>query len=187
VIPPEFGCTPWGRAWVRTVESTTAVGPNPMLPKARSLARNHAVTLSTGTGRLYADVSASDAVQRVRIDLPRWPARTQAETERLIAKATADAPGLAVGDLPDTLEADLARHNISFAVGLDEQVAACDCRTRRRPCVHILATIYTLVQLIDERPALAIELRSSDTKLASLADLDWVELTEIDAASFYGD
>lgn len=187
MIPPEFGCTPWGRAWVRTVETTTTVGPNAMLPKARSLARNHAVTLSTGTGRLDADVVVSGAVHRVRIDLPPWTARTQAETKRLIAEATANHRGLAAGDLPDTLEADLARHDIRFAVGLDEQVASCDCRTRRRPCIHILATIYTLTQLVDERPALAIELRSSDTALAGPADPDWVELTELDAASFYGE
>ena len=94
---------------------------------------------------------------------------------------------LAVGDLPDMLEADLKHHGISIAVELDRQLAACDCRTGKRPCIHILATIYTLVQLIDERPALAIELRSSGSEVAVQSDPGWIELTEIDAASFYGD
>lgn len=186
MIPAEFGATPWGRAWVRTIESTTATGPNPLLPKARSLARNHAVTLVTTTSRLAAEVAASGVVHRVRIDLPRWPDPTQADAKRLISKAMADNRGLALGDLPDTLAADFAHHDIGIAVALDDQIAACDCRTRRRPCVHILATIYTLTQLIDERPALAVELRSADTELAAPSDPDWIELTDIDAASFYG-
>lgn len=44
-MPVEFGATPWGRAWVRAIEPTVVAAPNPLLPKARSLARNKAVTL----------------------------------------------------------------------------------------------------------------------------------------------
>ena len=59
---------------------------------------------------------------------------------------------LAVGDLPDMLEADLKHHGISIAVELDQQLAACDCRTGKRPCIHILATIYTLSSSLMNAP-----------------------------------
>nr|AHA81989.1 Arm20 [uncultured bacterium] len=186
MMPAEFGATPWGLAWLRTIESTSTAAPNALLPKARSIARNHAVTLTTGTGRVDADVAVSGAVHRVRIDVPPWPEQTRAEVQRLVAKALADNRGLAVGDLPDTLAADLRHRDIGIAVEPDERSAACDCRTRRRPCVHILATIYTLTQLIDERPVLAIELRSSGAEVAAPPDPDWIALTELDAAGFYG-
>ena len=188
MIPAEFGATPWGRAWIRTIESTTAAGPNPLLPKARSLARNHAVTLTTEAGRVEAEVKVSGATQRVRIDLPTWPPRQREDAERLIAKALADNRGLATGDLPDALEASLREHDIGIAVALDEQEAVCDCRTRKRPCVHILATIYALGQRVDERPVLAVELWSAGVEVVTTpADPDWVVLGDIDPATFYGD
>jgi uncharacterized Zn finger protein len=180
-MPAEFGATPWGRVWLRTVESTAMAAPNPLLPKARSLARNHAVAVTVETNRLVADVT----VYRVQIDLPPWSDDKQGEAARLTVKALADNRGLAVGDLPDTLEADFRHHGIGLAVGLDEQVAVCDCRTRKRPCVHILATIYAFSLLVDERPALAIELRSSTVDIAMPGDPDWIPLVDLDPGTFY--
>jgi len=182
----EFGATPWGRAWVRTIESTGLAAPNPALPNARGLARNNAVSLTATTGRVDADVTASGRTNRVRIDLPIWSAQERAAAERCIAKALADNRGLASGDLPDSLEADLRRDDVGIAVAGDDQLSECDCRSRRRPCAHVLAVIYTLSQRIDERPVLAIELRLSDAELGIPSDPDWVDLADVDPATFYG-
>ncbi|EIV94536.1 hypothetical protein [Frankia sp. QA3] len=186
-MPAEFGATPWGRAWVRTIESTSTAGPNALLPRARTLARNTTTVVAAGTGHVEADVAVSGEVCRVRIDLPVWPDETQAEAARLVAKAMAEHRGMAAGDLPDMLEADFRRHAISIAVRLEEQHSGCTCRARPRPCVHILATIYALAQLVDERPALAVELRSATAKVTVAADPDWVVLSDLDPAGFYGD
>ncbi|MEU9336278.1 SWIM zinc finger family protein [Streptomyces sp. NPDC048290] len=185
-MPAEFGATPWGRAWVRTVESTVASAPNPALPKARSLARNHAVTLSVGTGSVEADVMVSGTGQPVRLQLPCWSDQERADAERLMAKALDEHRGLAVGDLPDSLEADLRRDGIGIAVPLDDLTAHCSCRVRRRPCVHVLATLYALSQRVDERPRLAVELRTSAWEPATPADPDWTPLAELGVADFYG-
>lgn len=187
MMPPEFGATPWGRVWVRTLESTSTAGPNPLLPKARTLARNTTTVVAAGVGHVEAEITASGQVCRVRIGLPVWSDEAQAEAGRLIAKAMAEHRGLVTGDLPDTLEADLAHHAISIAVPLEAQHSDCTCRARRRPCVHILATIYALAQLVDERPALAVELRSTTTKATITADPDWVALSDLDPTGFYGD
>ncbi|MFI9505140.1 SWIM zinc finger family protein [Nocardia sp. NPDC052566] len=185
-MPPEFGATPWGRSWTRTVETTAASGPNPLLPKARSLARNHCATLTTEVGVVTAKVVASSDQFSVRIELPPWSEETKKDAERLIAKSLAVNPGLAVGDLPDGLEADFTAAGIAFTVPVGEQVATCDCRTRKRPCAHILATLYALSMRVDERPRLAVELRMDSAAAAECADPDWIPLTDLDPGTFYG-
>jgi uncharacterized Zn finger protein len=187
VIPAEFGSTPWGRAWVRTVAATAAAGPNALLPKARSLARNHAATLSIHTGQVDAEVTISGVAQQVRLGVPVWSAETQAIVARLAAKSHAQTPGLIAGDLSGAFEADLRKHGISIAVTLAELGAECHCAGRKRPCVHILTVIYALAQRIDERPVLAIELRCSLPQMRPALDPDWVQLATVDAASFYGE
>ncbi|RDI62709.1 SWIM zinc finger family protein [Nocardia pseudobrasiliensis] len=182
----EFGATRWGRAWIRTVEKTTASVPNPALPRARSVARNQGATLTVEVGMVTAKVVVSGSEFTVTIELPLWSEETKKDAERLIAKSLAANPGLAAGDLPDGLEADFAAAGIAVAVPLDEQISTCDCRTRKRPCVHILATLYALSLRVDERPRLAVELRTDSATVAEQADPDWIPLTELDAAAFYG-
>lgn len=187
MIPAEFGSTPWGRAWVRTVAATAASGPNALLPKARTLARNHAVELTTEPGRIEARVSAADAVQPVHIDVPLWSPQTQAQVRRLLEKSLAEHPVLIAGDLSDPFAADLRREGIPIAAGLDELRAECACRSRKRPCVHILATLYALAQQIDERPALAVDLRGGATDPVAPPPPGWVALAALDPVAFYGD
>ncbi|PXX59777.1 SWIM zinc finger protein [Nocardia tenerifensis] len=185
-MPAEFGATPWGRTWTRVVETTTASLPNPLLPKARSIARNHGATLNTEVGAVTAKVVVSGAESTVRIELPAWSEETKTDAERLIAKSLAANPGLAPGDLPDSLEAEFSAAGITFAVPLADQIATCDCRTRKRPCVHILATLYALSMRVDERPRLAVELRMDSATVAEEPDPDWIPLSELDPATFYG-
>ncbi|MFC6932859.1 hypothetical protein ACFQHO_22640 [Actinomadura yumaensis] len=62
----EFGATAWGRAWLRTAEPVAAP-PDRLRPKARSLARNHAVTSLTITA---GQVEAEVAGHRTSLRLP---------------------------------------------------------------------------------------------------------------------
>lgn len=185
-MPPEFGATRWGRSWTRIVETTAASGPNPMLPKARSIARNHGATLIAELGAVAAKVVVSGTEYTVQIDLPTWPDETKKEAELLILKSLGANSGLASGDLPDSLEGDLTAAGIRLAVPMSEQVTTCSCRTRKRPCVHILAALYALSMRIDERPLLAIELRMDSAAHAEAADTDWIPLTDLDPVAFYG-
>ncbi|MGY2062421.1 hypothetical protein ACW9HQ_46710, partial [Nocardia gipuzkoensis] len=114
----EFGVTRWGRAWIRTVEKTTASVPNPALPRARSIARNQGATLSIEVGMVTAKVVVSDTEFTVTIELPLWSEETEKDAERLIAKSLAANPGSAAGDLPDGLEADFTAAGVTVAVPL---------------------------------------------------------------------
>ncbi|XVQ06632.1 SWIM zinc finger family protein [Spirillospora sp. CA-255316] len=183
----EFGAGPWGRAWLRILESPTAA-PDRRLPKARSLARNNAVTIvATGPGLIEAESTEGDISHRVRIELPCWAAQALADATALIEKAMADAPGsLAPGDLPDELAPVLSRR-VGLAVPLDEQAAYCTCSDRRIPCLHILATLYALTQRIDEHPRTAIDLRlpNPTPALDRKSSPDWIALADLDPAVFY--
>ncbi|GIJ70647.1 SWIM zinc finger family protein [Virgisporangium ochraceum] len=180
MTPAEFGATPWGRAWVRTVEPTTGP-PNTLLPRARSLARNHAVTLSVTAGRVDATVAVTGTTHRAHLHVPLWTEQTVEAALRLVA-GHGDA---VAGDLPDAVEAEFRRHGIAVAVRPDECTSGCDCRTRRRPCVHVLATVYALAQCVDERPAVLLDLFTSGAATPARST-DWIALTDLDAAHFYG-
>ncbi|MCO1581183.1 SWIM zinc finger family protein [Crossiella sp. SN42] len=173
----EHGVTAWGHAWLRTVEPTRVTRPNPSLPRARNLARGDGITdLTMAPGLL----TAGSGQYRVRIEIPLWPA----EPAALAAKLLADLPpSLVLGDLPDSLAAELRAHDIDIAPPPEELTPHCDCRDRRPLCVHVLAALYALVQAVDERPALAVELRGVT---ATTTDPDWIPVSELSVAGFYG-
>ncbi|WHT17427.1 hypothetical protein N8J89_30480 [Crossiella sp. CA-258035] len=173
----EYGVTAWSHPWLRIAEPTRVTRPNPSLPRARNLARGDGITeLTVAPGLL----TASSGQYRLRIEFPLWPA----ESAMVVGKALADLPpSLMPGDLPDALAAELRAHDISIAPAPEELTAHCDCRDRRPHCVHVLAALYTLVQAVDERPALAVELRGVIT---TTADPDWIPLSELNVAGFYG-
>lgn len=182
----EFGATPWGRAWLRTIESATVTVPDPLLPKARSLVRNDAVTsLSLGAGRVDGVVGVRGVSHHVRIELPLWDDRARRYATRLLADARTGDPGLASGDLPDSLEVELGRHGVAIAVPAGERVVECSCPARRSPCVHALATLYALVRRIDEHPAVAVEVRGVVSDSSPVTDSAWIRLTDLNAQGFY--
>lgn len=174
-----------GHAWLRTVERTDEM-PNPLLPKARSIARNQRVALDVAPGLVTAAVSDDGKIATVRVELPTWPDDIGETALSHVRQSKASNPGALAGDLSDSLADDLVEAGVPIAVSLNEAVATCDCRTRKRPCAHILATIYALTLRIDERPHLAVELRTGRTANAEPVDPGWIPLTQIAPATFYG-
>ncbi|GAA2831952.1 hypothetical protein [Crossiella cryophila] len=173
----EFGVTAWGHAWLRIAEPTRVTRPNSLLPKARKLSRdNNFADLTVIPGQLTATVGE----QQVHLTVPQWPT----ESLTLVSTLLADLPPTAPGDLPDTLATALRQAGVDIAPAPESLVAQCDCRARSSYCVHVLATLYLLVQAVDERPALAVELRGA--VVTGPADADWVPLGEVSVAGFYG-
>ncbi|AQA25212.1 putative sWIM Zn-finger [Rhodococcus sp. MTM3W5.2] len=188
----EFGATAWGRAWLRTIESTAASAPNAQLPQARRIARGGAVTFTgVSVGRVDAEVAAKQKAHAVTIEVPRWDDAALARVREVLGSAGLGDAG-ASGDLPDAPVAELQGAGIAVAATPAECGATCTCTSRRTPCLHHLATVYALVQLIDEEPALAVRLRSDDSVAVVSAGPgsperpDWITLSEVDPASFYG-
>lgn len=179
--PPEFGATAWGRAWLRTVERTGAM-PHRQLPRARTLARHQGTPPAVSLGRVTAAVGDGSSTHQVSMHVRPWNA----------VEARAARPALelgrtpsAVGDLPDILAETLMKAGAPIAVPLDEVTATCTCRARTQLCAHILAALYELVLLVDERPLTALELRSGDLASTPGGDENWIALAMIRVDGFY--
>lgn len=189
MVDAEFGATPWGRAWLRTVERTDG-SPRTQLPKARSLARNHKVDLtlsgspgSPGSPRATATVRDGSSSPTVTLNLSPWTEEEEAAASVVLATHRPDPSG----DLPDDLLTQLTEADVSVTPAAPDETATCTCRARKRPCPHILAAIYTLVLQIDERPVTALELRSTAVPWGDGAGTStaWIPLDAIDAATFF--
>lgn len=178
---PEFGATAWGRAWLRTLERTSGV-PNPQLPKARSLARNQQATLALAFDNITATVVDSATTHHVVIPITRWSEAEQAAADLLLADTHTQS---VVGDLPDQLIGTLTNATVSIAISMSDLTGSCTCRSRTKPCAHILATLYGLILLIDERPVTAIEIRTNSLQIDRATDPGWMPLTAIRAENFY--
>lgn len=179
--PAEFGATAWGRAWRVVIERPQAM-PSPHLPAARSLARNQRANLMTTSGDIQAAVTDRSATHNVRIRVPLWePAPDEAARALLLA---AGGPTLA-GDLPDALISKLAAVQAPPAAALETLTSECSCRARTKPCVHIFGTLYALVLKIDERPLLAVELRTARPLIHEPGSSYWIPLGALQADDFF--
>ncbi|WP_458682564.1 hypothetical protein [Prescottella equi] len=189
----KFGTTAWGRAWLRTIESTGASSPNSLLLQARILVSKNAVILSVvDAGRIRAEVTVRGRTVPVDITIPLWSGKESAAVRALVARAGTSTRSVAAGDIPDSVATDLTAKSISITGDPDTHTTTCPCAGRKRPCLHHLAAIYQLVVQIDEEPALAVTLRATPTPTVLQSGLgeggaDTIQLVRIDAANFYGD
>lgn len=186
-----LGVTAWGRAWLRTVESTQASTSNSLLPQARTLAIRGAVTLTTvEAGRIRAEVTVRGKTVPVGIDVPLWDRTESAAARALLTRVGARDRRVSAGEIPDSVVADLVAKGISVTGDVADHTTTCGCAGRRSPCLHHLAAIYRLVQQIDEEPALAVTLRvrrtATTARSAAGGTPDRIPLVAMDAARFYG-
>ncbi|WP_037344447.1 hypothetical protein [Sciscionella sediminilitoris] len=166
----EFGVTPWGRAWLRTVESARLTAPEPALPRARNMARNAEVPGPRVTPGL---VEAEVRGHPVRIEVPPF------EDRETVVRLRAEYPAGAPGELADELHERLTEQGIGLAE-LGEQ--HCGCASRKPRCVHLLATLYALTRRIDEEPRLALTVRGV---APDQENHGWIALAEVPVAGFY--
>lgn len=175
----EFGVTAWGRAWLRTVERTTGL-PLPGLPKARTLARNRQVALDVAAHPIAATVTDGTRSHTTVLPIRRWDeGHLRRAWEMLRGSASA------TGDLPDDLAGALKDAGVVVAIPLEEVPYACSCRSRASPCAHVLAAVYALVLLIDERPQTAVDIRTGGAPQEAEPGPDWVALATLSPEGFY--
>ncbi|MBF6065545.1 hypothetical protein IU500_32045 [Nocardia terpenica] len=145
----EFGYTAWGMDWVRLAEPLTTTRPEPLLPRARSIARNGGVRLEIEGTVVRASIHRGAQASVTHLELTPLPAATIAAIAALI-------PGAAV-ELADEHRATISAAGIAVAprpLGTD-----CSCRARTTRCLHVLATCYALARRVDENPWLALDLQ----------------------------
>ena len=174
----EFGFTPWGRDWIRLAEPLRQTKPEPLLPRARSIARNHGVRTEiegrTVRAHLHRGGQASIAHVEV-VPLTRAAVTTIAHT----------IPDPSV--ITDEMHRALLDAGHSPAPALAGTDCSCSARTAR--CVHILAVLYTIARQVDENPRLALELQgyfdATDDTEAPVQEHRWTSVHALDPTRFF--
>ncbi|WP_431954587.1 hypothetical protein [Nocardia lijiangensis] len=175
----EFGYTAWGMDWVRLAEPLRQTRPDPLLPRARSIARNQGVQ-ATVEGRV------------VRAHLHRGGQASVTHLE--VAPLTRGVVAAIAAVIPDpTLLTDEMHRALRTAgVAPAPQLAAvdCSCSARTERCVHVLATLYDIACKVDENPRLALDIQGyfeaahSDSEVRT-EQPRWTPINTLDPGCFF--
>ncbi|GEE03227.1 hypothetical protein nbrc107696_36730 [Gordonia spumicola] len=172
----EYGYTRWGRDFLRLVEPTSITRPEPMLPRARSLART-AVSAVVVEGRL------------IRGTVARGGSASVAYLEFApMERAVADRLTSIVGPSPTAAALTDDAHR-ALACTPELTVVDCSCSARTARCIHVLTLLYETVRRVDENPVVALQLTgfhdASDAPVESSAIPRWTPLSALDPQRFY--
>jgi len=145
----EFGYTRWGMDWVRLAEPLRQTRPDPLLPRARSIARNHGVQ-ATVTGRIIrAHIHRGGQASVTHVEVAPMP------------RPTIDAIAAVIGTDPVTLTDEMHRAVVAADITPAPTLVAvdCSCSARSDRCVHVLAVLYDMARRVDESPRLALDIQ----------------------------
>ena len=178
----EFGYTAWGMDWVRLAEPLRTTRPEPLLPRARSIARNGGVQLDIDGTAVRASIHRGSQASVTYLELePLSPAA--------VAEIAARIPTDTV-ELGDNTHAALRTAGITVAPAL--HLTDCSCTARTPRCLHLLATCYALSRQIDENPWLALDLQgyrlpaAERSQPANTPAPRWTPIASLDPTTFFG-
>ncbi|WP_328397336.1 hypothetical protein [Nocardia sp. NBC_00416] len=175
----EFGYTRWGMDWVRLAEPLRQTRPDPLLPRARSIARNDGVRTETEGRIVRAHIHRGGQASITHIEL--------APLTRPALTALSAIVGAGPTVLTDEMYA--AARAADIPVAPEPAAIDCSCAARTERCVHVLATFYDLARRVDENPRLSLDLQGYGTDIAlddSPAEAPrWIPLHTLDPAAFF--
>lgn len=177
----EFGYTTWGRDWVRLAEPLRQTRPDPLLPRARSIARNNGVRAESEGRVVRAHIHRGGRASVTHIEI--------APLAREVVTALAGIIG--TGHTVPTDEMHAAALAAGIPVAPQPAAIDCSCTARTPRCVHVLATYYDLARRVDEDPRYGLDLQGygSDAAPADAGGAAepprWVPLNALDPAAFF--
>ncbi|NNH71136.1 hypothetical protein HLB23_14885 [Nocardia uniformis] len=176
----EFGYTIWGMDWVRLAEPISLTKPEPLLPRARSIARNGGVETEIENTMVRATIHRGSEASVTYLEFAPLPS---ADIRTIAGLVPAGALSLA-----DELHGAILGAGVTLAPTLAS--VDCSCRARTERCVHMLATCYTLARQVDENPWLALDLRGYRTGGSAEDPVEvpvsrWTPLDTLDPAAYF--
>ncbi len=177
----EFGYTAWGMDWVRLAEPLRITRPEPLLPRARSIARNGGVRTEIEGASIRASIHRGGQASVTYLETTPL-----SRTEIIAIAALIPAGTVELGD---------AEHKAIVAAGISPaprlHITDCSCSARAPRCLHLLATCYTVARQIDENPWLALDLRGFRADAPDDAAPDapprWTPIDSLDPATYFGE
>lgn len=180
--PAEFGFSAWGAEIVRLAEPLSTRTPNPLAPRARSIARNGGVTLTVDGRHVEGLVQRGGEASVAHLEFSAMTSTTAVVLRDLLGSSAEPS---------DEVHRRLKESGAWSPAVLD--VTDCSCRARGDRCLHILAGLYAVAAAVDRQPSLALELRDfraatddspTDSGTCSPGSR-WVSLTAFDVADYY--
>ncbi|BDT88091.1 SWIM zinc finger family protein [Nocardia cyriacigeorgica] len=178
----EFGYTRWGMDWVRLAEPLRQTRPDPLLPRARSIARNHGVQ-ATVTGRIIrAHIHRGGQASVTHVEVAPMP------------RPTIDAIAAVIGTDPVTLTDEMHRAVVAADITPAPTLVAvdCSCSARSDRCVHVLAVLYDMARRVDESPRLALDIQgyftAADAPAGAQATAEparWIPINTLDSVGWF--
>lgn len=177
----EFGYTRWGMDWVRLAEPLRQTRPDPLLPRARSIARNNGVRTEAEGRIVRAHIHRGGQASVTHIELTPLP------------RSVVTALGPIVGTAPTvpTDEMYAAAADAGLVVAPVPAAIDCSCTARTARCVHVLATFYALARQVDENPRFGLDLQGyghdpgpGDSTAPTEAPR-WIPLNAVDPATYF--
>ncbi|MGM7643381.1 hypothetical protein ACSVDM_00640 [Nocardia sp. JW2] len=174
----EFGYTPWGKDWVRLAEPLRQTRPEPLLPRARSVARNNGVRTEIEGRTVRAHLHRGGQASIAHVEVAPLSRAAVTAIEQVIPDATV---------VTDDMHRALLDAGHSPAPTLVSTDCSCSARTPR--CLHVLAVLYTIARQVDENPRLALELQgyfdTAHDPEAPVAESPWTPIHTLDPACFF--
>ncbi len=160
MIDPEFGRSPWGRAWIDAVEHQSRLDPS-RLSRGRTYARQGKVfPISIEPGSAGAGVEGGEAdPYQAELELRTF---SDDEWRRLLEVIVAKVDHLAAlvdGQLDPSLVEDAAAVGVHLLPQGGEIDASCSCPDWASPCKHAAALCYRVADQLDADPFALLELR----------------------------
>lgn len=177
----EFGYTPWGMGWVRLAEPIRTARPEPLLPRARSIARNGGVHLTIDGTTVSAHIHRGGHASVTLLEIAPLPAS--------VVSAMAEHIPAQLVQLTDEVHATLTAAGLAPIPRL--AATDCSCSARNLRCLHLLAGCYALARAVDENPWLSLDLQgyqsggAEETGAADVPPARWTPLDSLDPATFF--
>ncbi|WP_280456718.1 hypothetical protein [Nocardia carnea] len=177
----EFGYTRWGMDWVRLAEPLRQTLPDPLLPRARSIARNNGVRTEAEGRIVRAHIHRGGQASVTHIELTPLP------------RPVLTGLGAIVGTAPTVPTDEMYAAATDAGLPLAPVPAAidCSCTARTDRCVHVLATFYELARQVDENPRFGLDLQGyghdpgPDDSAAPTEGPRWIPLNTVDPALYF--
>ncbi|MFI6771690.1 hypothetical protein [Nocardia sp. NPDC050412] len=175
----EFGYTAWGMDWVRLAEPLRQTRPDSLLPRARSIARNHGVQASIEGRIVRAAIHRGGQASVTHLEVAPLPRSAITAIAEIIPDTTV---------LTDEMHRALVNAGTTPApnpAGTD-----CSCSARTARCVHVLAVYYDIARRVDENPRLALEIQgyfqaAPEDSAPPVESPRWTPINALDPAEYF--
>ncbi len=178
----DFGYTTWGRDWVRLAQPLRQTRPDPLLPRARKLARAGAVQVTIDRRIVRGVVQHGRNTSVARIEV----APMSRETIAGITGRLSGAPPILTDEVHRAIT-EMGHAPAPILAGVE-----CSCSDDTGRCIHVLAVYYEMARRVDDDPRVALDMqdifraRSGGTRASTAAvPQRWLALHTLDPADYF--